>query len=87
MEFLIEILLELIFEGSISIISDKKIPKAIRYPLITLIMLFFVVVVGGLIFIGIIIFQQNILAGILIMAVGLMMLILGIVKFKKLYKK
>jgi len=45
MEFLIEELLNLIFEGSIEISSNKKVSKWIRYPLIVIIILFFSVII------------------------------------------
>lgn len=36
MDFIFELLFELIFEGALSVSSDKKVPKFIRYPLIDL---------------------------------------------------
>lgn len=36
MDFIFELLFELIFEGALSVSSDKKVSKFIRYPLIDL---------------------------------------------------
>lgn len=85
MELLIEILIELILEGSIELGSNKKVPKIIRYPLVLLIILFFIVVIFGVIILGITSLDKNIWAGILLIILGSMLLIAAIIKFKKIY--
>lgn len=85
MEFLIEELLDLILEGSIEISSNKKVPKWIRYPLIVIIILFFSVVIFGLLILGITLTKENLLGGILIILLSLILLIGWIVKFRKIY--
>lgn len=87
MEFLIEAVLDLIFEGSIEISSNKKVPKWIRYPLIVLIILFCMIVILGLLIIGIVMLKESILAGIITISVSLILFILGIIKFNKIYKE
>lgn len=85
MKFLIELLFELIFEGSIELSSNKKISKFIRYPLIVIIILFFASVIFGLFFLGFIIYNKNIFASLFIITISVVMFILSIIKFKKLY--
>ena len=41
MDYIIEFLLELVFEGTFEISKSEKVPKYIRYPLIVLVLLFF----------------------------------------------
>lgn len=85
MEFLIEILLDLVLEGSIEISSNKKVAPIIRYPLIALIVLFFAFVIIGLLIIGIFSLKDNIFSGIVIITVSIILLILSIIKFKNIY--
>ncbi len=85
MEFLIELLLDLVLEGSIEISSNKKVSKFIRYPLIILIILFFSIVIFGLLLLGIMIIKDNILIGLFIIAISLFLLIASIIKFKTIY--
>lgn len=86
MEFLFEILLELIFEGTIEITKCKKVPKIIRYSLIGLIILFFLAVIFLIIFTGILTYQKlNKIGGIIFIVLGIILLITGVIKFKKIY--
>ncbi len=85
MEYLFEIILELLFEGSIEISKSKKIPKYIRYPLIAIIASFFLAIIGLILFVGIISLKENILLGIFFILIGLFMFIASIIKFKNMY--
>lgn len=85
MDLLIEILFELIFEGSIELISNTKIPKWIRYPLIVLITLFFAIVIIGILLVGVFLLNENISAGLILIILGTILLVSGIKKFKKIH--
>lgn len=85
MEYFIEFLLELVFDIGFDISKNKKTPKWIRYLSIMLFVLFFLSVIGLILFVGIASLKENSLAGILLILVGLFMLVMGIVKFKKAY--
>ena len=87
MEFFIELILELIFEGSLEASQNKKIPKFIRYPLIFLIIAFFISVIGIILLVSIISYKENIMLSILFMLIALIMIVSGIIKFKKIYLK
>ena len=82
MEFLIELLLDLVLEGSIEISKNKKISKFIRYPLIIFIILSFTIIFFGMLILGILILKENIYFGLLI---SIILIILSIKKFKKVY--
>lgn len=85
MEYIIEFNLELILEGSMELSQNKRVPKIIRYPLIVIIILFFLTVTLGLIIVGIFILKQNILIGLFIILIDLIILIASIFKFRNMY--
>jgi len=85
MEFLFEFILELLLEGSIEASKSRKVPAPIRYLLIIMISLFFIAVIGLIIFAGIISLKKNIIVGILFIILGLYFLIMCIIKFKNTY--
>ena len=85
MDFLFELLLELIAEGTVELSKSVKVPKYIRYPLIGLIVLFFIAVIGIVLIAGFVSLEQNLLLGFIIIALAIFMLIMGIVKFRKTY--
>ncbi|MBP3461879.1 MAG: hypothetical protein J6K21_05705 [Bacilli bacterium] len=85
MEFLIELVIDLVLEGSLEVSKNKKISKFIRYPLIAIIILFFAIVIFGLMFIGIICLKNSIVGGLIILLFSILLLIMAILKFKKIY--
>lgn len=85
MESLLELLLELIIEGSISLSTNKKVSKIIRYPLIILIILFFSAILIGLLWLGIFIWESNLYASLFIIMVDIILIISLIYRFKKIY--
>ncbi len=87
MEFIIELILDLLLEGSIEASKSAKVPKPIRYILIALISLFFLAVIGLIILLGIDTLKNSKLAGITVILMGVLLLILAIMKFKKIYLK
>lgn len=87
MDLIFEILLDLIIEGCIETSSNKKVPKVIRYPLIVLIVSFFLSVIFGLAFIGIFLWSKNIYASSFIILVSLILLTAAIYRLKKIYMK
>ena len=87
MGLLIELLIDLILEGSIEISKDERAPKWIRYPLIAIITLVFLVVTFGLIILGIFSLKDNLYIGLFFIIIGFILLISGIIKFTKKYIK
>jgi len=86
MEFIFEFILELVFQGGTEVSKSNKIPKYIRYPLIGIISLFYIAVIGFLIFAGIISFNNNIVLGIFLIVIGVLFLIISAIEFRKTYK-
>lgn len=84
MELIIEFILELLFEGTIELLPNKKVPGWIRYPLACLVMLLFVGVIAFFFLCGISAFKENILFGIFFIVIGIVMLIGVINKFVKI---
>ena len=85
MDLLFEAIFELILEGSFEASKSSRVPKPIRILLILLISLVYLVIIGFLLYFGIIGLSKNLLAGIVLIAFGLLFLILTIVKFRKTY--
>ena len=85
MDFIIELILEFMFDGIMETSKSNKIPKFIRYPLIFIIILFFILVIGFMFCIGILALKENLVAGILLIIIDLLLLVGSILKFKKEY--
>ena len=82
MDDLIEVLIELVLEGSHELLKSKKVPKCIRY----LIALFFISIIIGLIVLGIILLEETIFGGCIIIGSGVFLLIGIIIKIRKYLK-
>ena len=88
MEFIFEMVLELILEGTLEISKNRKVPKIIRYPLIFFIVLLFLGVILLIFYTGVLAHQKiNKICGIIFISIGIIFFVVSIVKFKKLYLK
>ena len=87
MEYVIESVLDLVLELGVEASKNKKVPKIIRWLLIGLIMFLFIGVIGIVLFAGVLVLLQDIIGGIILTAIGIIMLISAITKFKKIYIK
>lgn len=85
MEYIFEFILELIFESSVELSQSSKVPKYIRYPLIGFVVLFFIIVIGLIFWTGFLSLKENIILGIFFFAIGLLLLIMSVIKFRKTY--
>lgn len=85
MDFIIELILEILLEGSVEIIKIKKIPKYIRYPLIALVTIFFTIVIIGMFALGCILVKKSFYGGLFIILVSLILLICAISKVQASY--
>ncbi len=87
MELLLEIIFELIVEGSAEVAKNRKISKWIRYPIVVLISLFIIAIIGLLTFIGVaLIFKGDRyakLGGILFLIFDTILIISAIKNIKK----
>ena len=82
MDNLIEILLDLIVNGSIEMLPNKKVPKIIRI----IISLILISIILGIIILGIVLLKGSLLGGILIIIVGVLLLIGILIKLIKYMK-
>lgn len=87
LEFIIECILEIFVEGGMEVGSNKKISKYIRYPILFLLVIFFLGVISLMLFVGISIFKESALCSVIIISVAFIILIEVIVKFIKIYNK
>lgn len=87
LEFIFECILEIFVEGGMEVGSNKKISKYIRYPILFLLVIFFLGVISLILFIGISIFKESTLCSVIIISVAFIILIEVIVKFIKIYNK
>lgn len=85
MESIIEIILELVLEGSIEASKSSKIPKPVRYLITAMIVLLFIAFIGFIFWVGVIVLNDNIPAGIFLILMGAVMALLGVIKFIKTY--
>jgi hypothetical protein len=85
MEFIFEVIVELILDGSIEMSKSSKVPNYIRYPLIAIISVFWIAVIGIIFLAGVISLRINMGLGLLLILIGLYTAVIGIVKFRKIY--
>lgn len=85
MDFIFELLLELITEETVELSKNRKVPKCIRCLLIVIIVLFFAGIIGITLFAAFVTIKENLILGIILIAASLLMLVMGIVKFRKTY--
>lgn len=87
MDFVFELISELFLEGIIGIASNSKINNGIRYPIITIVILFFIAVIFGLIYLGAISLTNSLIGGIFIILLALALLSARIYKFIQFYSR
>lgn len=85
MEFIFELIIELLLEGATEVSSNKKISKWIRYPILFLLVFFYLAIILLIIFVGILMIERNLIAALLFIALGIFFLIFSIKKFKSVY--
>ena len=85
-EFVVECLFEVVFEGYKSTCEDKKISKWIRYPLIAIAALVGLAIIGFFLLLSLSIMEDSLIGGFLILGIGLLILGYMIREFVKMYK-
>lgn len=85
MDFLIELVLDLIFEGSMELSNNKKVPKWIRYILITFIILVFVIVSLLFLLVSILLIKETLIGSLVFFIIFIVFIVCGIKKFRKMY--
>lgn len=83
MDFIFELVFELLFEGGTEVTSNRKISKWIRYPLLGLFILIFMGIISLLIFFGVSFLKESVIGGIFIIAIGIILFVASIFKFRQ----
>lgn len=87
MDFLIELIGEIFIEGLFELATNKKVPKIIRYPLLTLFILLYLALVGLLVLLGIRIYFDNKLASFILFGLAIGLLVITVVSIRKKMKE
>lgn len=87
MEFIIELVTELVLEGSFELSKNIKTPKWLRYPLIILVALFFITVIAIIFTLGIVTLKESTIIGLLLIIIAAAFGVYCISKFIDLYIK
>ena len=69
MEILLEIVGELVLEGCLAVGSNRKVSKWVRYPLLTLVLLFYLAVAGILLTVTVVSLREGNILAFLVMLV------------------
>lgn len=86
MDFLIELIGEIFIEGLFELATNKKVPKIIRYPLLTLFILLYLALVGLLVLLGIRLYVDNKLASLILWILAVGLIIITVVSIRKKMK-
>ena len=87
MEYLIEFILELVLEGGLEATKSDKVPKPMKYIILSIIAVLFIAVIGIIYLTAFLILKQSILGFILFFLLATFMLISALIKLKKEYLK
>lgn len=85
MEYLIEFILELLLDGILEVSNNNKVPKPIRYIILSIIIIFFLSIIGLIYFTAFLILKKSIIGFILFFSLATVLLISAIIKLKKEY--
>ena len=85
MEYVIEFILELLFEFGIEASKSSKVPKFVRILLFIIILLVFIGVIASICLAEILLFNYSVLGGTIIILLGIILLVSTIIKVKKEY--
>lgn len=85
MDFLFEVIFELIAEGTFELSKSSKVPRPLRVVLTGIVVLFCAAVIGIILAVGVSALKKNLLFGVLLLTIALVMLIMGVRKFRRVY--
>ncbi len=87
MEFIIELLAELLLEGTFELSQTKKTPKWLRYPLIGIVLFIFLGVTAIIFITGFLALKEMPIVGIILLIAGIFFVIYCLRHFKNIYVK
>lgn len=83
MDFFIELIGEILIEGSFELATNNKISKWIGYPILLLLIIFYSIIIFGILFIGINSINENLGLSIILIVISIVLLIGTIVAFRR----
>ena len=83
MDFLIELIGEILIEGSFELATNKKVSKWIRYPLLGILIVLYSMIIFGILFVGINSINENLMLSIILIIISILMLVGTIVAFRR----
>ena len=87
MDFILDLLIDLVLEDGMEASQNKKIPKGIRYLILTVVVLIYALIIGAVVWFGIETLKDDTAVGVGILIFAVVFLVLCIVKFVNAYKK
>lgn len=87
MEIIVEFILEIVFESLFYVGTDKKRSKWIRYPIIFLFFVIYLLLITVIAYLAVLGFEKNIFIGMLLIIIDVVIIVATISKFKKEYRK
>lgn len=85
MDFFIEFFVELLLEGCIELGTNKKVPAIIRYPFLFIICFCILLLLGGLLFLSLVFWKENIWFSIFLVMVDLILILSLVIKIRRFY--
>lgn len=86
MDFIIEVIGEIIIESLFELSTNKKVPKWIRYPLLILVISALTSIIILMIYLGFKLMMDNLLVGLIIIGLATLIFILVFMAFRKKLK-
>ena len=87
LEFIIELVIELIVDGGIELTKSKKVSKWIRYPIVAIAGIVTIGIFGFMFLVGYGLLEETVFGGLIILGFTILLLILTIHKLIKVYKE
>lgn len=87
MDFLIELIGEILIEGVFFLATNQKISKWIRYPVLVLLILFYSIIIFGILFIGINNINVNFGLSLVLIIISVILLIGTVVAFYRKFNE
>lgn len=85
MEFVIEAVLDLLFDCTLEASTSRRLPRWLRYVLIGFVGLCFLAFLGVIFLVGVLLWKESILGAVAVLVFGLAMSFLVIRKFRRVY--
>lgn len=80
-----ELIFELLFDGAVEASKNQKLPVILRIVFMVLVILISVAIIGLVFYSGLMLLKKYLIAGILIISIGILLLISAFKKFRQIY--